>query len=419
MGRACVTDLARPFAALRPRPATAQAVVAPPYDVVDTEEARALAAGRPHSFLHVSRPEIDFPPATDPHDDRVYARGAANLAALVASGVLERETSRCYYAYRMRMGVHEQTGFAFAASVRAYEENRIRKHELTRPDKEADRVRNIESLNAQTGPVLCAFRGNATLDDLLRRAVTAPPLLEADGPNAVAHAIWRIDDAGLIEAVGAALDALDALYIADGHHRSAAAARVAAARRHRLRAAGDTAASHEFFLCVAFPSAVMRIYDYNRVVLDLNGLAVDDFLRRIAHELTVTRTPGRVAPAAAHTFGLYVDGQWYRLEARAAPATADPVERLDVSLLQRTIIDPVLAIRDPRTDPRIDFVGGIRGLGALEQRVDSGRAAAAFTLYPTSMDELMAVADAGRLMPPKSTWFEPKLADGLLSHVLD
>ena len=418
MGRACVTDLARPFAALRPRPATAQAVVAPPYDVVDTEEARALAAGRPHSFLHVSRPEIDFPPATDPHDDRVYARGAANLAALVASGVLERETSRCYYAYRMRMGVHEQTGFAFAASVRAYEENRIRKHELTRPDKEADRVRNIESLNAQTGPVLCAFRGNATLDDLLRRAVAAPPLLEADGPNAVAHTIWRLHDDALIEAIGSALEALDALYIADGHHRSAAAARVAAARRGRSRTA-DAAASHESFLCVAFPSAVMRIYDYNRVVADLNGLGGDDFLRRVAREFTITRAASRVAPTAAHTFGLYVQGQWYRLEAHAAAVTADPVERLDVSLLQRTLIEPVLGIGDPRTDSRIDFVGGIRGLQALEQRVDSGRAAAAFTLRATSMEELMAVADAGRLMPPKSTWFEPKLADGLLSHVLD
>jgi uncharacterized protein (DUF1015 family) len=419
VGRARVTKLARPFAALRPRPTTAQAVIAPPYDVVDTEEARALAAGKPHSFLHVSRPEIDFPPSTDPHDDRVYARGAANLAALVSSGILEREASRCYYAYRMRMGEHVGTGFAFAASIRAYEENRIRKHELTRPDKEADRVRNIESLNAQTGPVLCAFRGNATLDDLLRRAAAGPPLLEAQGPNSVAHTIWRIDDGALIEAVGSALDALGALYIADGHHRSAAAARVAAARRNRSGATSDAEASEEFFLCVAFPSAVMRIYDYNRVVLDLNGLDVDDFLRRIAREFTVTRAADRVAPTAARIFGLYVGGHWYRLEARTAEASADPVERLDVSLLQRALIGPVLEIRDPRTDPRIEFVGGIRGLEALEQRVDSGRAAAALTLHPTSMDELMAVADAGRLMPPKSTWFEPKLADGLLSHVLD
>jgi uncharacterized protein (DUF1015 family) len=414
-----VTNLARPFAALRPRAATAQAVVAPPYDVVDTEEARALAAGKPHSFLHVSRPEIDFPPATDPHGDRVYARGAANLAALVASGILEREASPCYYAYRMRMGAHAQTGFAFAASVRAYEENRIRKHELTRPDKETDRVRNIESLNAQTGPVLCAFRGNAMLDGLLRSAVAAPPLLEAEGPNSVAHTIWRVDDGALIETVGAALDALDALYIADGHHRSAAAARVAAARRNRSRATTNAQASHESFLCVAFASAAMRIYDYNRVVADLNGLDVDDFLRRIAREFTVTRAASRVAPTAARIFGLYVGGQWYRLEARTSQANADPVERLDVSVLQRTLIEPVLGIRDPRTDPRIDFVGGIRGLDTLEQRVDSGRAAAAFTLHATSMDELMAVADAGRLMPPKSTWFEPKLADGLLSHVLD
>jgi uncharacterized protein (DUF1015 family) len=413
-----LTSLVRPFAALRPRADTAHAVIAPPYDVVDSDEARALAAGRPHSFLHVSRPEIDFPRGTDAHTDEVYARGAASFAALLANRILEREAMPCYYLYRLTMGEHTQTGIAFTASVHAYEENRIRKHELTRPDKETDRVRNIESLNAQTGPVLCAFRSNAAIDNLLRDAALPRPLLETEGPNAVVHTLWRIDSPVAIAALTIALNALDALYIADGHHRSAAAARVAAARRAGQRAPAAEA-SHGYFLCVGFPSAALRIYDYNRVVTDLNGLSAAEFVARVGRAFTVVRAPRQARPGAARTFGLYVAGQWYRLSAPRAPVPSDPVGRLDVSLLHRELIEPVLGIRDPRTDPRIDFVGGIRGLEALEQRVNSGAAAAAFALYPPSMDQLMAVADAGLLMPPKSTWFEPKLADGLLTHVLD
>jgi uncharacterized protein (DUF1015 family) len=413
-----MSALLRPFAALRPRAETARAVIAPPYDVVDADEARALSAGRPHSFLHVSRPEIDFPPGTSPYEDRVYARGAANLAALMRGGVLEREAQPCYYAYRMKMGAHVLTGIAAVASVRAYEENRIRKHELTRPDKETDRVRNIEALNAQTGPVLCAFRSNPAVDGLLHDATEAGPLLEAEGPNAVLHTLWRIADARLIAALSRELSSLAVLYIADGHHRSAAAARVAATRRAKS-VTPDAAASYEYFLCVAFQSAALRIYDYNRVVADLNGQSAAAFLERIGRTFDVARAAAPVRPAAPRTFGLYVEGHWYRLSARSAAATSDPVARLDVSLLHRELIEPLLGIRDPRTDRRIDFVGGIRGLDALAERVDSGRAAAAFALHPPSMDELMAVADAGLLMPPKSTWFEPKLADGLLTHVLD
>ena len=416
-----MSPLVRPFRALRPLPETAQAVIAPPYDVVDADEARALAAGRPHSFLRISRPEIDFPPGAPPSGD-VHAHGARNLAALIAGGILEREPAPCYYVYRMQLGTHEQTGIACVASVRAYEQGRIRKHELTRPDKEADRVRNIEALNAQTGPVLCAFRGNFAIETFLRDAAAARPLLEADGPNGVMHAVWRIADPAAAAALDAPLSALDALYIADGHHRSAAAARVAAARRARARAApaADGAEpAHEFFLCVAFPSAALCIHDYNRVVADLNGMSAGAFLDRIGQDFTVELAAERVRPQAPRTFGLYLGGRWYRLIAKAAPAAADPIARLDLSLLQRTVIGPVLGIEDQRTDSRIGFVGGIRGLEALERQVDTGRAAAAFSLYPTSMDELMAVADAGLLMPPKSTWFEPKLADGLLTHVLD
>jgi uncharacterized protein (DUF1015 family) len=413
-----MNPLVRPFAALRPRPETAAAVIAPPYDVVDAAEARALAADRPHSFLHVSRPEIDLEPGTSPYVDRVYARGAENLAALVRSNVLEREEQACFYAYRMTMGSHIQTGIAGIASVRAYEENRIRKHELTRPEKETDRVRNMEALNAQTGPVLCAFRSTAAIDALLRDVTRAAPLLEAEGPNAVVHAIWRIDDSQKTVKLSRELSSLAALYIADGHHRSAAAARVAAARRAKS-SAPDDAASYEYFLCVAFPSKSLRILDYNRVVADLNGMSAAHFLERMGEMFEVTRLAASARPEMRRSFAVYIDGHWYRLRARTKGPKSDPVTRLDVSLLHREIIEPMLGIRDLRTDRRIDFIGGIRGLEALAKRVDSGSAAAAFALYPPTMDELIAVADADLLMPPKSTWFEPKLADGLLTHVLD
>jgi uncharacterized protein (DUF1015 family) len=410
-----MTPLARPFAALRPRKTTAQAVIAPPYDVVDTEEARALAAGRPESFLHISRPEIDLPPDTDPYAATVYRKGASNLARLIGQQVLERDETDCYYVYRMTAGDHCQTGIAMAASVAAYESGRIHRHELTRPDKENDRVRNIEALNAQTGPVLLTYRANERIDGLLNETAGTAPLFDATGQYAVQHAVWRIDDPARIDSLTQAIDALGDLYIADGHHRSAAAARVAASRRS---AGTARPASHDFFLSVAFPDNQMQIFDYNRVVADLNGLAVDDLLTAVATDFSVEPSPGRAKPAAAGHFGMYLDRQWYRLEPKSAAPHGDPVARLDVSILQETLIAPILGVGDPRTDARIGFVGGVRGLGDLEQRVDSGRAAVAFALFPTGIRDLMAVADADLLMPPKSTWFEPKLADGLLTHVI-
>lgn len=408
--------LARPFAALRPRRETAQAVIAPPYDVVDTDEARSLATGQPESFLHISRPEIDLPQDTDPHADEVYSRGASNLAALVERQVLEREASACYYVYRMTDGDHCQTGVAFAASIAAYEAGNIHRHELTRPDKEYDRVRNIDSLNAQTGPVMLAYKAQADIDTLLDEASSAPPLLEARGQHDVVHTIWRVDDEQRITALTQAINALGDLYIADGHHRSAAAARVAEARTD---AASDGNANHDFFLSVAFPDDQMQIFDYNRVVHDLNGMTPDGLLAAIGHGFDIEATEGRARPGSSGEFGMYLDGCWYRLRARAKPAGGDPVARLDVSRLQELLLAPILGVGDPRTDDRIAFVGGVRGLEELEGRVDGGRAAVAFALYPTSIRELMAVADADLLMPPKSTWFEPKLADGLLSHILD
>jgi uncharacterized protein (DUF1015 family) len=406
--------LVRPFAALRPTPAHAAAVIAPPYDVVNTDEARALAANRPQSFLHISRPEIDLPPGSSPYSDAAYAQGARNLERLVADGVLVREAEPSFYIYRMTQNGRAQTGIAFVGSVRAYELERIRRHELTRPDKESDRVRNIATLNAQTGPVLLAYRANAALGSLVSAAAREAPLFSVAGPNDVLHTVWRVASPTKIAELAAALNTLDALYIADGHHRSAAAARVAAQRR------GAPGASHEFFLAVAFPHDEMRILDYNRLVRDLNGLTAEGLLARIRESFDVTERPSGRTPAEPETFGMYLAGCWYELRIRASLVPrADPIASLDVSLLQDRLLGPLLRIGDPRTDPRIDFVGGARGLTELERRVQSGSAAVAFALHPTRMVELMAVADAGKLMPPKSTWFEPKLADGLLSHVLD
>jgi uncharacterized protein (DUF1015 family) len=408
-----VPSFVRPFAALRPTRESAPAVVAPPYDVVSTDEARALAAGRPSSFLHISRPEIDLPEGSSPYSDEAYEQGARSLARLVADGVLVRDDTPSFYVYRMVMNGRAQTGVAFVGSVRAYEQNRIRRHELTRPDKENDRVRNIATLNAQTGPVLVAYRANTALRELVGAAARPKPLFSVFGPNDVEHTVWRVAAPADVAALQAAFDALDALYIADGHHRSAAAARVAAARR------GSGDASHEFFLCVAFPHDEMRILDYNRVVRDLNGLSPEALLARIRESFSVEAAAAR-SPAQPETFAMYLAGKWYALRIRPQLVPRnDPVASLDVSLLQDHLLAPILDVGDPRTDPRVDFVGGVRGLAELERRVQSGRAAAAFALHPTQMQQLMAVADAGKLMPPKSTWFEPKLADGLLSHVLD
>jgi uncharacterized protein (DUF1015 family) len=408
-----VAVLVRQFAALRPTAASAAAVVAPPYDVVSTDEARALAAGRPQSFLHISRPEIDLPEGSSAYSDEAYAQGARSLARLVAERVLVRDKQPSFYIYRMVMEGRTQTGVAFVGSIRAYEQNVIRRHELTRPDKENDRVRNIATLNAQTGPVLVAYRATDTLRELLGIATNSAPLFSVTGPNDVVHTVWATAPA-TDATLQAELDALGALYIADGHHRSAAAARVAAQRR------GAANASHEFFLCVAFPHDEMRILDYNRVVKDLNGLSPDALLARIRESFDVTALPGAKSPAEPETFAMYLAGRWHELKIRAALVPRhDPVASLDISLLQDRLLAPLLGIGDPRTDSRIDFVGGVRGLAELERRVQSGRAAVAFALHPTRMEQLMAVADAGKLMPPKSTWFEPKLADGLLSHVLD
>ena len=415
-----MTDtLIRPFAALRPATNRAQDVAAPPYDVLSTEEARAMAGGRPWSFLHISKPEIDLAPGTDPYGEEVYAKAAANMAAMVEAGVLVRDDKPCYYVYRLVMGDHIQTGIVAAGSVAAYEANRIRRHEHTTPVKEDDRVRQIEAVNAQTGPVFVTHRADQTVAAIVGRASAGAPNLQATLDNGVEHTLWVVDDDPEIENLTNAFEAMDAIYIADGHHRSAAASRVTAARRQaNPDHTGDE--SYNSFLVVSFPDDEVLILDYNRVLKDLNGLSAADFLARIEGEFTVAEQDAPVRPDGAGRFGMYVDGRWYALTVKGdLPPESQPVARLDISLLGDRLLEPVLGISDPRTDKRIDFVGGARGLEELQRRVDSGDWAVAFALYPTSLADLMAVADAGEVMPPKSTWFEPKLADGIVSLVLD
>ncbi len=413
--------LVRPFAALRPAPGRAQEVIAPPYDVLNTEEARALAEGRPWSFLHISKPEIDLPAGTDPYAPEVYAKAAENLKKMRDAGVLLQDDQACYYAYRLIMGEHVQVGVVAAASVADYDTNRIRKHEFTRPDKEDDRVRQIEALDAQTGPVLLAYPSAPEVDALLAAATQNPP--DADGVGeginggGVRHTLWAIRDAAVIARLTELFDAMPALYIADGHHRSASASRICATRKAANPAhAGDE--PYNSFLSVVFPHHQMRIFDYNRVIKDMNGLSEPAFMEKVAERFMIEMANEPVKPAAPGEFGLYLNNRWHKLTIRADLIPADPVGRLDVSLLQNNLIAPILGITDPRRDKRIDFVGGIRGLGELAKRVDSGEMALAFSLHATSMEDLMAVADANEVMPPKSTWFEPKLADGLASHLL-
>jgi uncharacterized protein (DUF1015 family) len=399
-------------------PDQAAAVVAPPYDVLNTQEARTRAAGRPFSFLHISKPEIDLPEDTDPYAPEVYAKGTENLHRLIEAGVLIRDRKPCYYIYRLRMGEHVQTGIACVGSVAEYDRNRIRKHEYTRPDKEDDRVRQISALNAQTGPVLLAYRANAALGAIIAAATQAAPSYDVVADDGVRHTLWVLDDDLPIRRITQIVNAMEALYIADGHHRSASASRVAT-QRAAVNPRHDGDEDYNHFLCVAFPHDEMRILDYNRLVKDLHGLNAKDFLARIGKQFSVAPADGQARPVRAGQFGMYLDKRWYQLDIKPELIPADPVASLDVSLLQEHLLAPVLGIGDPRRDKRIDFVGGIRGLTELERRVDSGEMAVAFALFPTSLEALMAVADANQVMPPKSTWFEPKLADGLLSHLLD
>ncbi|VAW65855.1 FIG00780345: hypothetical protein [hydrothermal vent metagenome] len=405
--------LIRPFAGLRPVPKYVEDVAAPPYDVLNSAEARERANGRPMSFLHISKAEIDLPENTDPYDPAVYAKAAENLQKLIDDGVLIREDQPRYYVYRLKMGDIVQTGLVAAASVKHYDTNRIRKHEFTRPAKENDRVAQIEALNAQTGPVLLAYKSDDEIDGLLNSVAEGAPLYDLVADDGIGHTFWVVEDQSVADKLSAGFDKMNAIYIADGHHRSASASRVAKS------IGGNDEDMSQYFLSVIFPHKQMKIFDYNRVVTDLNGLSKDEFINKIKENFSCEKSSAPVKPAKPNEFGMYIDGEWYKLNINPELVSNDPVARLDVSLLANNLLDPILNITDPRTDPRIDFVGGIRGLEGLEKRVNSGEMAVAFSMYATSMEDLMSVADANEVMPPKSTWFEPKLADGLVSHVLD
>ncbi len=406
-------SLIKPFRALRPAPGRAAEVLAPPYDVLSSAEARERAKGKPWSFLHVSKAEIDLEPGIDPYDRTVYAKAAENLQRMIKAGVLTRDKP-FYYVYRLTWNGRMQTGLAAVASTAAYAANRIRKHEYTTPAKEDDRVRQIEAVNAQTGPAMFAYPATPVIDGMLASAAAGKPAVDVTADDGVRHQLWVVSADETIAAFTSAVEALPALYIADGHHRSAAALRVAQAR------GGD--GSHNYFLAVLFPHSEMTILDYNRVLRDLNGRNPDQVLAEIGGRYTIEPSDSPVRPAGAAELGMFLAGRWYRLKPRPealAQDRHDPVGRLPVTLLHRNIIEPIFGVSDPRRDKRIDFVGGGRGLGELERLVSAGEAAVAFALYPTDMRDLMAVADAGAVMPPKSTWFEPKLADGMVSHVLD
>ncbi|MEO5339091.1 MAG: DUF1015 family protein [Magnetococcus sp. MYC-9] len=397
--------LIQPFAGWRPRPGLASRVAAPPYDVLSSSEARRLAQDNPYSFLHVSKAEIDLDPALSPTDDRVYEAARQRFEQMRREGLLVADTTPCLYVYRLTAGQRQQSGVVAAASVTAYQTNRIRKHELTRLDKENDRTRLAESLAAHSGPVFLIYRHNEALDSLVVRIQqSAPPDEDFLADDGVRHALWVVRDAERIERLVALFEEQPRLYVADGHHRSAAAARI-----HARQPTADR------FLAVLFPDNQLQILDYNRVVRDLNGLSPDEFLQAVGQRFHVTAETAAVRPERPHCFGLYVDRHWYRLELDPLCLdTADVIGRLDVSLLEQHLLRPVLGIQDVRRDQRIDFVGGSRGLTALESLVDAGKMAAAFVLFPTPLSELLSVADADRIMPPKSTWFEPKLRDGLV-----
>jgi uncharacterized protein (DUF1015 family) len=401
----------RPFRALRPEPSLASQIASVPYDVVNTEEARALAADNPLSFLHVSRSEIDLPADTNPYSDIVYRTAATRFAASRAHMIEEAEPA--LYFYKLRMGTHEQTGLAACYSVDEYDAGLVKKHEKTRRDKEDDRTRHITALRAQTGPVFLTYHGSAAVDAVAAKVARTAPLYDIVASDGITHTVWKVtgDD---LKAVVDAFGRLPALYIADGHHRAASAARV---RRSLAPEAGkDGVVEADWFLAVAFPDNKTQVLPYNRTVKDLAHLTPDTLMDAVKAVFSV-REGGPAAPAKKGDCAMFLGGKWYTLDI-GAKAGDDVISRLDVSILQEHLLAPVLRIADVRTDKRIDFVGGIRGTAELERLVTGGRAAVAFSMYPVSVADLMGIADAGEIMPPKSTWFEPKLRDALLIHLI-
>lgn len=406
----------RPFAAERPEKTKAARIAALPYDVMNREEAKKETAREPLSFLRIDRPETNFPDNFDMYSEACYRKAHDLLWEAFADGTYVEEKKPVYYIYELIMEGRHQTGITAVASIDDYQNGVIKKHENTRAEKEQDRIRHIDTCDAQTGPIFLAYRDNQVISDIVNRVKQGEKLYGFTEPDGVTHNVWIIEDRQDIAAVQQAFSGIDSIYIADGHHRAASAVKVGLKRRQEHP--GYTGEEpFNFFLSVLFPESELKILPYNRVVKDLNGLSSQEFMDKIRNCVDIAESKAPVQPEKKGVFGMYLDGKWYRLSLHPDLLSDDPVEGLDVSLLQNYILAPVLGIQDPRTDSRIDFVGGIRGLGALEERTRQD-SRAAFSMYPTSIGELFAVADAGRLMPPKSTWFEPKLRSGLFIHKL-
>ena len=402
------------FRSLRPSRELAPRVASPPYDVLNSAEARVVADKNPYSFLHITKAEIDLPEGTDIHSDKVYHKAADNLFIFQDNKILVADEKPCYYIYELSMGGRKQTGLVCVSAVSDYENNIIKKHELTRPEKELDRINHMRITGAQTGNVFLAYKSNVTVSDLISYWKEANEAVnDFVAEDGVGHRVWVIHEPQTIHEITKIFEKqIPFTYIADGHHRAASAAKV-------KNAMGKEATSEAaYFLTTLFPHDELQIMDYNRLVKDLNGLEASGFIEKLNKNFSIEKINAPYSPDRLHNFGMYLEGSWYRLEAKKDSFPNDPIGILDVSILQKNILSPLLGIQDPRTDNRIDFVGGIRGLHELERRVDSGQMKLAFSLYPVSMEQLFDIADSGQIMPPKSTWFEPKLRDGLFTHLI-
>lgn len=409
----------KPFRAIRPKTDLAERVAALPYDVMNSEEARQMVTGNPYSFLHVDKAEIDLSPDIDLYDEKVYQKARENMDNMIAEGVLQQDAQANFYIYRQIMEGRSQTGIVACCSIDEYLGNKIKKHEFTRADKEQDRIKHVNICDANTGPIFLTYRSREDINAMIEKWCQSTPTYNFQSEDGIGHIVWVIDDQQTVTNLQKCFQQVEELYIADGHHRCASGVKVGQMRREQYP---DFTGEEEFnsFLAVIFPDKDLKIMDYNRVVKDLNGLTTAEFFTAVEEKFSITKTGSTnpYKPQAKHTFGMYIDGQWYELKAHTGTFTADdPVDRLDVSILQKNLLRPILGIEDPRTDKRIDFIGGIRGLEELERRVNEGMAVA-FSMYPVTIQDLMDIADAGQVMPPKSTWFEPKLRSGLFIHKL-
>lgn len=401
-----------PFRALRPQPEHAERLASKPYDVLNSAEAREVAKDNEISFLHITKSEIDLPEDIDIHTDEVYAKAKENLNKLISDGILIREETPLYYIYQLIMDGRSQTGLVCTSAISDYFNDKIKKHEFTRPEKEQDRINHIKTTRAQTGNVFLAYRDVAEMNTLIANwKKSNAPLYDFMADDGIHHTVWAVTNPGTVASITKIFaEKVPATYIADGHHRAASAAKVSALLPESEEA--------KYFLTTIFPASELKILDYNRVVTDLNGLSNEEFISKLSKNFDIQKSAEAVRPSKLHEFGMYLDSQWYVLNAKDGSYANDPIGVLDVTVLSNHILDAALGIKDQRTDPRVDFVGGIRGLKELEKRVDSGSMKVAFSLYPVSIGQLFDIADSGNVMPPKSTWFEPKLRDGLLTHLI-